>query len=292
MKHLLLSVFFFLNYQTFSMEKDEIPPSFYNLEDDFIKYIKQKKLTLSKFDEFLAKGLNIKVVEKKIALISALLHCDKWNILIPKAIKNGANINLQDSNGLTPLNYAVQNYLYAPAKFLLNCGANPMIAEFSKNNTPLHIICQTYLLGVWGPQSNRAWETFYSLLFHGADPGVQNKEGDSVLYLFYNKSSVTNKELYAAKVLLCQSNRSSIMRLKFKEIINIKLVKLIKQFAELDQFLPDEENVAPNLLKNEEIIKIHKIAQKENLPKPNWLQIQYRKINEVQQNKKESCSVQ
>ena len=96
------------------------------------------------------------------------------------------DLNYQDSEGNTPLHYAVQIENRDAADVVhtfLETGASPHIAN-SRNQEPLLLLCHN--LGL--RQSDVYQECLDSMLSHGANPNTQSKTGATALHLsLYHK---------------------------------------------------------------------------------------------------------
>lgn len=94
-------------------------------------------------------------------------------------IKNGADVNVCDADGLTPLHYVI-NVSLDKAKILLDAGANPDMGDIY-GDTPLHTI-----------NDNRFFMKRAKLLLaYGADPNIKNDMG----FTFFDdcEESIVNK---------------------------------------------------------------------------------------------------
>lgn len=92
-----------------------------------------------------------------------------------------ADLNYQDSEGNTPLHYAVQletGDSFDLVTLFLECGANPNIRNV-RDQIPLHLLCHNTELR----KSNIFQETIHVLLMHGADPNLQSLTGCTPLHL-------------------------------------------------------------------------------------------------------------
>jgi ankyrin repeat protein len=88
-----------------------------------------------------------------------------------RLVENHADLNLQDSFGITPLRLAVQVSPIELVKFLLDSGANPNAAD-SDLYTPLHYAA-----------NNSKIELIQLLLKYKADPSLKDSENQSPLDL-------------------------------------------------------------------------------------------------------------
>ncbi|RIB25201.1 ankyrin repeat-containing domain protein [Gigaspora rosea] len=83
--------------------------------------------------------------------------------MVKALINGGADVNIQDNAGLTPLHEAVSAHNYEIVKYLLEAGANPNIGESENVDTPLHDACS---LGYH--------DIVTILIDYGADPDKTN----------------------------------------------------------------------------------------------------------------------
>lgn len=106
--------------------------------------------------------------KRQVETIRCLLH-------------KGANINLQDMNGATPLHRAVRTRCAAAVKCLLRAGSNPMI-ENKSGSTPFHLAVQNTGRGGTGAPAalNAQREIIKAFLAFGVNPYLKNSRGKSV----------------------------------------------------------------------------------------------------------------
>ncbi len=89
----------------------------------------------------------------------------------------GANLNIEDINGQTPLFNAVKNYDEDKVKLLLDHGANPNHKD-KNDQTPLFHLTTCALSNIYAPNNINKYKL---LLNHGADPNLADKEGTTPL---------------------------------------------------------------------------------------------------------------
>ena len=95
---------------------------------------------------------------------------------IKAAIKDGAEVNDADKNGVTPLHFAVRFRMPMAVQTLLEHGANVNQQCKKSESTPLHrAVTSTGAPGTAGMQKEAA-EIVAILLDHGADPKIRNKK--------------------------------------------------------------------------------------------------------------------
>ena len=96
-------------------------------------------------------------------------------------IDAGANINLQDKNGATPLHRAVRTRCAAAVRFLLRAGSDPFLQNKS-GSTPFHLAVQTTGRGGSGSAVAVAAqrEIIDEFLSFGLNPGLKTSGGKTV----------------------------------------------------------------------------------------------------------------
>ncbi len=95
---------------------------------------------------------------------------------IEAAIKDGADVNDADKNGVTPLHFAVRFRMPTAVQTLLEHGANVNQQCRKSESTPLHrAVTSTGAPGTAGMQKEAA-EIVALLLDHGADTNIRNKK--------------------------------------------------------------------------------------------------------------------
>lgn len=102
------------------------------------------------------------------ALLEASLHGDVQGI--KKAIKDGANVNIQDAEGFTPLNRSAKLSYYHLVYYFVELGADVTIPN-DENITPLH----------YGVEYNNI-KIVKLLLENGADIDARDKITESPLH--------------------------------------------------------------------------------------------------------------
>lgn len=86
-------------------------------------------------------------------------------------LEAGANPNIRDSSGSTPLHFAAQQNNPDHIHTLIAFGADPNLKNTDKKRTPLHYACQ-----------NRKMDAVRALMAHGADPSLPDHEGNTALH--------------------------------------------------------------------------------------------------------------
>lgn len=83
-------------------------------------------------------------------------------------IRHGADPNVRDPAGRTPLDWALTNFRYRSAEALLQAGADPDAPD-AQGTTPLHRVARAPDFG----------QSAVLLLRYGADPSIRNAQGQS-----------------------------------------------------------------------------------------------------------------
>ena len=187
-----------------------------------MKYIK----LFENFEDFDPYELMMISPQKKAQMIIDELRSGNTNkSLIETLITMGADINWQDEDGWTALNYAISFDKEDICKILIDAGVDPNSRDID-NKTPVHYAAKTWkpnnkilllLLDAGGEVNvrDRDWgwtplmyalhqnniSIFELLLKAGADPNIQSNNGNTSLHwavLFNYKSPEIIKELLDA----------------------------------------------------------------------------------------------
>lgn len=102
--------------------------------------------------------------------------------MIETLLEAGADINLQDKNGATPLHRAVRTRCAETVQHLLDAGCNPLLRNNS-GSTPFHLAVQSTGRGGSGSDAAKAAQRQIITTFrkHGISPHLQDGNGKSVL---------------------------------------------------------------------------------------------------------------
>ena len=132
-----------------------------------------KRADLAGISRCLKAGANANVRNKygQTPLHRAAAH-SKIPTVVTALVKAGANVNARDTDGWTPLHIAArENQTFTVVKALLRAGARPN-ARDKKGNTPLYL----------SVRNNKNPATLTTLLRAGADPNARNQQGQAPLH--------------------------------------------------------------------------------------------------------------
>ena len=110
-------------------------------------------------------------------------------------LSRGANPNIQDNNGNTPLHAAVHSNNKKIVRLLLTHGANPNIQDYF-GDTPLHIVVK---------EDGYRDEIVRLLLNHGANPNLQGLYGWTPLH-----GALVNNKVLVTELLLARGANPNI----------------------------------------------------------------------------------
>ena len=114
---------------------------------------------------------NLKQCTKPKPVLNLLLRkaCEKGQVeKIRKLLEQGANPNVQDKSGRSPLELCMNN---EAIQILISYGADLNLADPLSGNTPLHVA-----------SANLHYEKINQLLIHGADPNALNNSNNTPLH--------------------------------------------------------------------------------------------------------------
>ena len=141
----------------------------------------------------------------------------KFDSNFEQLIKNGADVNIQDEEGLTPLFYTK---IIEQMKLLLEAGAN-INHQNHYSNTPLH--------------HAETIEQIKLLIEKGANPNIQNETGSTRLFYCYCNTPEMVKEILKAPNLdLTLKNKQGLTAKEYlqKEGMNDH-VRLIEEYEKI-----------------------------------------------------------
>jgi uncharacterized protein len=94
--------------------------------------------------------------------------------VVKALIADGADINMQDDGGMTPLQFAVQEKCQLIIEFLLSLNANPNLLDMHRNGSLWTAVMTTKKVTF-----DADIKTIELLLSHGANAHQENKHGRS-----------------------------------------------------------------------------------------------------------------
>lgn len=148
--------------------------------------------------------------------------CDN-NDRIDYILQNSTNIDVIDNNGLTPLHYSCRYGLHKKIKRLLEKGAN-VNALTNDLYTPLHELCQ-YLNDRRRPLMLN--ESVQILIEYGANLNAKNKYGFTPLYMIcFRENYITTKLLLHYMDISSITNDTLLLELLVKIKTNTKIIHL------------------------------------------------------------------
>ena len=171
-------------------------------------------------------------------------------LYIQNCIDYGANINIQDRDGNTPLHMAILNNNANIVQLLLDHNANITISN-NKNCTPLHTAASyaeyQHRTSLNEAESYRNNEQIILLLLdHGANINIQDNNGNAPLHMaiFHNEHIIPLLLDHGANINIQDNNGRTILFIavtKEKE----RLVELLLSYNNIDITLKNKANFTP-----------------------------------------------
>ena len=193
--------------------------------------------TLSQLKNKLTEMMNL--LDKLIPVSVNSKDLFRFDSNFEKLIKNGADVNIQDEDGNTPLHYANTT---EQMKLLLDAGANINQQNNQCGGTPLH----------WA----NTFEQLKFLIDSGADPNIQDNRGFTPIF-FCENTLKEIEELLKANPDLTLKNKDGLTAkeylLKNNKLNHVKIIedyekeKFIEKLKEENEKLKEEiENLKKN----------------------------------------------
>lgn len=143
---------------------------------------------------------------------------DRQADAVANLLKEGANVNVRDRGGMTPLHWAAYSGDFEVLKALIAHGANVKTRQRGGEFTPLHFLAYT-------AHDHKHWrEETELLLAHGAEINARDNEGSTPLFWAAWQG---NKEL--VKLLL---DKGADVSLKGKE--NMTVLEMTKVYQQTE----------------------------------------------------------
>ncbi|UGU29886.1 ankyrin repeat domain-containing protein [Mycolicibacterium smegmatis] len=106
-----------------------------------------------------------------------------------RLLREGADVNAADDQGMTPLHFAVQRDSVDVVRLLLDAGADANLPDF-KGETPLYKAVRASL-------TPAKVEIIKLLREHGADPTIQTEKGSSALRYITRLGTPEEREVFS-----------------------------------------------------------------------------------------------
>ncbi len=147
--------------------------------------------------DFLVQIINNQENEYGLSILHQciVLH---YNEIVIKLIKNGANINLSDFLGNTPLHYAVIEKNYNILEYMIN-NNDLLYSETNMNgNTPLHLLIEEDIINLTIIDKMKYQYDMYSILLKmikNTNLNIMNNYGNTILHYIVKKNLWTLSEV-------------------------------------------------------------------------------------------------
>lgn len=153
----------------------------------------------------------------KLNLLHVAAKTENSRNIILKLIEKGANKNIQDENGETPLFYAANYNCPENLKQLMECGADPLISNH-RLNTPIHVAC-----------SGNHIDCVRILITYGVDVNLPNGNNYTPLFMaVYAEADIELLELLLDNDAdINAGNRSGTPLMAALSCENLELVKFL-----------------------------------------------------------------
>ncbi len=136
-KKLLIITFLTL---TFSLTHNVFAWHFLYVESDHYEMLKNAEQMKSWFEDIDEKDINTPLDDYGVTALHLAIGCIVFNDKVEKLLTRGANPNIKDSSGDTPLHYAAYQGNAAVVELLLKRGADVHAVD-NAGMTPLFVIC-------------------------------------------------------------------------------------------------------------------------------------------------------
>jgi ankyrin repeat protein len=147
--------------------------------------------------QFLKQIINNKEHEYGLTVLHQCIVLN-YNDIINKLIKNGADINIADYLGNTPLHYSIIEKNYMITHYLIKENNLYYNQTNMNGNTALHIFLEEEFVNLTIIDRNKSSDDLYSILLkliENTDLNIMNNNGDTILHLIAQKNLYTLEEI-------------------------------------------------------------------------------------------------